>query len=208
MKISHPNFLKLCGGKSDLADKWYVPLYRACEEFSITTDRRQAMFLAQLAHESGGFARVEEGLNYSSAERLRAVWPQRFKNVADEQLARYVKNPRALANLVYANRMGNGSEESGDGWNYRGRGLIQLTGLNNYRAAAIALGFDLVVDPDAATDPDMAPRIAGWFWQTNGCNELADANDFEGITRRINGGLVGLQHRQELLDQITNLLES
>lgn len=200
--ISHSNFTQLCGGKVDIADKWYVPLYRACDEFSITAGKREAMFLAQLAHESGGFARVEEGLFYSSADRLRAVWPRRFNTMPADQIARYVGKPVALANLVYADRMGNGSEESGDGWRYRGRGLIQLTGLDNYRAASIGVGYDLVTDPDAATDPDMAPRIAGWFWQSKGCNELADANDFEGITRRINGGLIGLPHRMALLDQI------
>jgi len=185
----------LTGGNPALAAKWLEPLNAAMPEFNINTPARVAMFLAQLAHESAGFAITEESLFYRSADRLRAVWPSRFSSKSDAELAPLLKNPHGLASLVYAGRMGNGDVASADGWNYRGRGLIQLTGLDNHRAASIALGIDFVVDPDSVADPDNAARVAAWFWQENGCNELADASDYLAITRRINGGTNGQQDR-------------
>ena len=196
----------LTGGNPSLAAKWLDPLNHAMAEFGITTPARARMFLAQLAHESAGFAITEESLFYRGAERLRAVWPSRFGGKSDAELARYLKNPHALASNVYASRMGNGDEASGDGWRYRGRGLIQLTGFNNYLAAAIALGIDFVVDPDAVADPDVAARVAAWFWTSTGCNALADAGDFLGTTKRINGGTVGHDDRLAKLNAITNAM--
>lgn len=197
---------KLSGERQDVALKWVDVLNDAMAEFDINTPQRIGMFLAQLAHESAGFTRLEEGLRYSSIDRLKTVWPKRFGNMYEPTAQQYVNNPRALASFVYAGRMGNGDESSGDGWRYRGRGLIQLTGLNNYRAAGMALGLDLVTDPDAAADPDIAARIAAWFWKSNGCNELADRGDFEGVTKRINGGTVGMADRIAKLNTINKEL--
>ncbi|WP_396654127.1 glycoside hydrolase family 19 protein [Metapseudomonas otitidis] len=168
--------------------------------FSLTTPTRQSAFLAQAAHESAGFTRLTENLNYS-ATGLAATWPGRFRG-ADEQpnaLARALhRRPEAIANVVYANRMGNGSEASGDGWRYRGRGLLQITGRAQYQRCGAALGLPLVEQPDLLAQPEPAVLSAAWFWQVNGLNELADAGDFEAITRRINGGLNGLAERRAL----------
>ncbi|OEC45004.1 glycoside hydrolase family 19 [Pseudomonas sp. 1D4] len=168
--------------------------------FSLTTPNRQSAFLAQAAHESSGFTRLTENLNYS-ATGLAATWPGRFRG-ADGQpnaLARALhRRPEAIANVVYANRMGNGPEASGDGWRYRGRGLLQITGRAQYQRCGAALGLPLVEQPDLLAQPEPAVLSAAWFWQVNGLNELADARDFEAITRRINGGLNGLAERRAL----------
>lgn len=168
--------------------------------FSLTTPTRQSAFLAQAAHESAGFTRLTENLNYS-ATGLAATWPGRFRG-ADGQpnaLARGLhRRPEAIANVVYANRMGNGPEASGDGWRYRGRGLLQITGRAQYQRCGAALGLPLVEQPDLLAQPEPAVLSAAWFWQVNGLNELADAGDFEAITRRINGGLNGLAERRAL----------
>lgn len=168
--------------------------------FSLTTSTRQSAFLAQTAHESAGFTRLTENLNYS-ATGLAATWPGRFRG-ADGQpnaLAQVLhRRPEAIANLVYANRMGNGPEASGDGWRYRGRGLLQITGRAQYQRCGAALGLPLVEQPDLLAQPEPAVLSAAWFWQVNGLNELADAGDFEAITRRINGGLNGLAERRAL----------
>lgn len=168
--------------------------------FSLTTPTRQSAFLAQAGHESAGFTRLTENLNYS-ATGLAATWPGRFRG-ADGQpnaLARALnRRPEAIANVVYANRMGNGPEASGDGWRYRGRGLLQITGRAQYERCGAALGLPLVEQPDLLAQPEPAVLSAAWFWQVNGLNELADAGDFEAITRRINGGLNGLAERRAL----------
>lgn len=168
--------------------------------FSLTTPTRQSAFLAQAVHESAGFTRLAENLNYS-ATGLAATWAGRFRG-ADGQpnaLARALhRRPEAIANVVYANRMGNGSEASGDGWRYRGRGLLQITGRAQYQRCGAALGLPLVEQPDLLAQPEPAVLSAAWFWQVNGLNELADAGDFEAITRRINGGLNGLAERRAL----------
>jgi len=185
-----------------LATKWVDPLNSAMDEFEINTSERAAMFLAQLAHESAGFAITEESLFYKSADRLRAVWPRRFGEMSDQEVAPYVRAPYQLASFIYADRMGNGDEASGDGWRFRGRGLIQLTGRTNYTAMSQALGVDLVNEPDLAAMPAEAARIAGRYWWTQDCNALADVGDFEGITKRINGGLVGQADRVAKLEII------
>lgn len=168
--------------------------------FSLTTPTRQSAFLAQTAHESAGFTRLTENLNYS-ATGLATTWPGRFRG-ADGQpnaLARALhRRPEAIANVVYANRMGNGPEAYGDGWRYRGRGLLQITGRAQYQRCGAALGLPLVEQPDLLAQPEPAVLSAAWFWQVNGLNELADAGDFETITRRINGGLNGLAERRAL----------
>lgn len=170
-----------------------IPLNAACEEFEITTPDRQAAFFAQLDHESVGLTRLEESFAYSSS-RLRVVWPFRFRTTVKAQTYAN-RGPRAIASYVYADRMGNGAEKTEDGWTYRGRGFIQLTGWNNYSEFGKALGLDLVNSPDQAAEPAVAARIAARYWKTRGCNELADAGNFVAITRAINGGLTGLKER-------------
>lgn len=180
-----------------LADAaYYLPfLNRALEAAGITTPARVAAFLAQVGHESGDFKYWTEGLNYSSAARIRATWPSRFPTEASASA--FVGKPEALANFVYANRMGNGSVASGDGWRYRGRGPIQLTGKDNYKAFSAAVGKDFVANPDLVAAPEWGFRAAAWFWQKNDLNRFADANDFIGLTKAINGGTVGLEDRQK-----------
>ncbi|OAN50699.1 glycoside hydrolase family 19 protein [Magnetospirillum moscoviense] len=169
------------------------PLAQACTEFSIDSPARLAAFLAQVAHESGSLARLIENLNYS-AQGLLAAWPKRF---TPDLAAVYARQPVAIANRVYADRMGNGDEASGDGWRYRGRGMIQLTGRATYAACGSDLGLALVDQPDQLIEPAPAARSAAWFWHTRDLNALADAGDFDAITRRINGGLTGQTDRRK-----------
>lgn len=174
------------------------PLNQALARWDITTDARIAPFLAQAAHESLELTRLEESLHYT-AGRMMEIWPSRFPDLASAWP--YHRNPERLANKVYADRLGNGNEASGDGWLYRGRGIFQLTGRANYRAASIAVAGDadtLLLNPELAATPEYSCAIAGWFWATRGCNELADNDDFVEITRRINGGVVGLTERVAL----------
>lgn len=175
------------------AERFARPLAEACAEFGIDTPARLAAFLAQVAHESGNLGRLVESLNYS-AQGLVAVWPRRF--TADTAAA-YARHPEQIANLVYAERMGNGDLASGDGWRYRGRGLIQVTGRANYAACGKALGLDLVGAPELLEQPEPAARSAAWFWRMRNLNPMADRGDIEGITKAINGGLTGLADRKE-----------
>lgn len=177
------------------ASTWAPHLAAASRMFCINTPARLAAWLAQLAHESAGFGAVEERLDYT-ADRLAATWPRRFATPRDA--LPFAHQPQALANFVYAGRMGNGDAASGDGWRYRGRGLIQLTGRDNYAAAGGALGVDLEANPDLVKLPTHAANVAGWFWASRGCNPLADRNTsdaFASITRLINGGTTGFLDR-------------
>lgn len=179
--------------------KWIQPLHQAMAEFHIDTPLRQSAFIAQLAHESQEFHRLEEDLYYTRPERILAVWPRRFASIAEARS--YTRNPEALANRVYSRRMGNGDEASGDGWRYRGRGCIQLTGRDNYRQCGTALGLDLIADPDQSLVPLVACRAAAWFWAAHGLNLDADKGWFERITRKINGGLNGMKERREYYER-------
>lgn len=161
-------------------------------KYGITTPLRMAHFFAQIAHESGGFRIVEENLNYS-ATRLQQVWPNRFPDAATAQ--RYARNPQALANNVYANRMGNGPSSSGDGWKYRGRGLAQLTGKDGYAQVARITGLPLVERPELAAEPAAMLECAAGFWKWKGLAALADRDDVAAVTRRWNGGTIGLADR-------------
>lgn len=180
---------------------WTDALDEAMERFAITTAPRMAAFLAQVTHESGEFRRMVENLNYSAA-RLMVVWPKRFPTVASAKP--YERQPEKLANYVYANRLGNGDVASGDGWLFRGRGLIQLTGRGNYRSCGAALGLPLESEPERLETPEVAAFAAAQFWHSRGCNELADDTntdnddtDFVTITRLINGGVTGLDERRK-----------
>lgn len=172
--------------------EWADALNAAMPLWGIVSAHRRAMFLAQCAHESGGFTRFVENLNYS-AQALMRTWPNRFPSLAIA--AQYERQPEKIANHVYANRLGNGNEASGDGWKYRGRGCLQITGHNNYTAAGAAIRYPLGVYPQDLEQPQFGAPAAAWFWQSRGLNELADEGDFEGITRRINGGMTGLTDR-------------
>ena len=176
---------------TDIA-RFATPLAVACVEAGIDTPLRLAAFLAQIGHESGQLRLLVENLNYS-AEALLRVFPRHFDAA---QAAAYARQPERIAARVYANRMGNGDEASGDGWRYRGRGLIQITGHDNYAACGTALGLDLIAQPELLEQPGPAARSAGWYWHRNGLNRPADARDITTITRRINGGLTGLDDRK------------
>ncbi|NVN89270.1 MAG: glycoside hydrolase family 19 protein [Desulfuromonadales bacterium] len=189
---------------------WTTALNSAMTHFDITGSQRMAAFLAQVAHESGQLSKLSENLNYS-AKRLTQVWPNRFPTL--EKALPYEKNPEKLANRVYADRLGNGNENSGDGWRFRGRGLIQLTGRGNYRAAGQGTGLPLEQQPELLSQPDAAALSAAWFWKSHGLNELADNQsneddneDFRTITKRINGGTVGLQERISFWEQAKTVL--
>ncbi|MGE0100799.1 MAG: glycoside hydrolase family 19 protein [Blastocatellales bacterium] len=171
----------------------YAPhLQQAMDEFGINTVKRQAAFMAQISHESGGLKQFVENLNYS-AQGLHRVFRKYFPTL--ESALPFHRKPEKIANRVYANRMSNGPESSGDGFRFRGRGAIQLTGRDNYTRFGRALGLDLVGNPDLAATPEIAFRTAGAFWKSRGCNELADSGNMREITRRINGGFIGLADR-------------
>jgi putative chitinase len=189
----------------DKAEKYLPFLNSAMQEANINTPLRQAAFLAQIAHESVELSRLTENLNYS-AQGLTKTLKKQFPSL--ESTLGYKNNPQKIANKVYANRYGNGSEASGDGWKYRGRGFIQLTFKDNYSAASYSLGYELITNPDLASQPDIAFRIAGWFWSRAKLNPLADAGLIEQIGQIINGGNHGkaqrLAYYQKALKTLNN----
>jgi putative chitinase len=173
-------------------DHWYEALEQLLPDYDINTPKRAAAFLAQCAHESGGFKFIKENLNYKAAS-LRKVFPKYFPT--DELAAAYAMKPEKIANRVYANRMGNGDEASGDGYRYCGRGLIQLTGKQNYTN----FGESLEISPEEVSEYlatfEGAAQSACWFWETNNLNKWADAGDVVKMTKIINGGTIGLEDR-------------
>lgn len=177
---------------------WVEPVQRACKRFDINTVRRVAAFLAQMAHESGLKEGREENLNYS-AKRLTEVWKSRFPTLATAEP--YARNPEKLANRVYAGRMGNGPELSGDGWKFRGAGPLQLTGRSNWTGFADAVG--MTIDEALAYGRTLEGGVmsAAWFWMINNLNGLADTPGVEDETRRINGGTHGLADRKARFDR-------
>jgi putative chitinase len=162
------------------------------QKWGIDTPQRQAAFIGQCGHECNNFKTLEEGLSYA-ADRLVKVWPKRFPTLESAQP--YGRNPKALANKVYANRMGNRDEASGDGYRFRGSGWLQLTGHDNFYHAGQACGVDFVMNPDLVRTPQYAAMTAGWFWKTHNCNAKVDAQDWVGLTKIINGGTLGLDER-------------
>lgn len=192
MKLSKGHVRAMLTGNKEWA-KWLEPLNLMLPKYEINTVDRISMFMAQCMHESGNFRIVKENLNYSE-EGLNSVFSKYFKK-AGRNAADYARDPERIANIVYANRMGNGDTDSGDGFRFRGRGIIQLTGCNNYTAFAESVGMsvDEVVDYLETTEGSL--ESACWFWDTNKLNSYADANDIEGCTKRINGGYNGLADR-------------
>jgi putative chitinase len=172
--------------------KWVDPLNETFERFDILTPRQQAAFIGQCGHECGHFKMLEENLNYR-AETLMKLWPKRFPTL--EFAKQYERNPKKIANSVYSNRMGNRDEASGDGYRFRGRGCIQLTGSANYFHAGKALGVDLVMEPDLVATPQYAALTAGFFWNTQRLNALAEVLNHIALTKKINGGTIGLDDR-------------
>lgn len=173
-------------------DHWYSALAQCLPDYDINTPPRVAAFVAQCAHESGGFRAIRENLNYK-AESLMRVWPRYFPDMATAQ--RYAHHQEMIANRAYAGRMGNGPEETGDGWRFCGRGLIQLTGRSNYQAFADSLEMDINDVTEYLGTFEGAVQSACWFWENNNLNQWADKGDMVMLTKRINGGTLGLEDR-------------
>lgn len=197
--------LVACGIAPTQARAFAGPLDQALRKFGITTKPRIAAFIAQAAHESARFTRLEESLYYRTPERIKQMWPRRFSSLGEA--AQFCRNPEALANRVYANRLGNGDESTGDGWKYRGRGLFQITGRTNYHVASDALGANYLHAPTLVAHPADACLTAGWYWASVHGNELADAGLIDELTRKINGpGMVGADDRRSLYDDALQAL--
>ena len=193
-------------------EKWLPFIRETCDKYQINTINRIASFLAQTAHESGGYTMLQENLNYSDAT-MAAVWPNRFavidpatkkpkkdekgKNIPNAFAKALHRKPEAIANTVYSNRMGNGTIESGEGWKHRGMGLKQLTGKDNHKRCGDALGVDFVSNPELLLEPKWAALSAGWFWSANKLDVFADNDDLEGQTKKVNGGLIGIDDRKK-----------
>jgi putative chitinase len=171
---------------------WVDALNETFQRFDISTPVRQASFIGQCGHECGNFKVLKENLNYR-AVTLMKLWPKRFPTL--EIANQYAGQPSKIANKIYSNRMGNRDEASGDAARFIGRGCIQLTGHANYFHAGQALGVDFVMEPDLVATPKYAALTAGWFWSTHNCNNLAESADWVGLTKKINGGTIGLDDR-------------
>ena len=189
--------------KNQYVSYWYTALQQLLPQYEINTPDRIAAFLAQCAHESGGFVFIKENLNYRW-QSLRKVFPKYFPTDALAQ--QYEKQPQKIANRVYANRMGNGPEESGDGYKFCGRGLIQVTGRDNYSWFAASLQ----ISPEEASEYmetfEGAAQSACWFWESNNLNQWADKQDILTLTKRINGGTLGLEDRKKHYEHCLHVL--
>ena len=178
--------------KNPYVKQWHAALAQLLPDYEINTPQRIAAFIAQCAHESGGFTALKENLNYRAAT-LRKIFPKYFPT--DEMAQQYAGKQEAIANLVYANRMGNGGPETGDGYRYSGKGLIQLTGKDNYTWFAASLGITVEEAAEYLQTFEGAAQSACWFWETNQLNQWADKGDILTLTKRINGGTIGLEDR-------------
>jgi putative chitinase len=184
-------------------ENWHHALVQLLPDYDINTPKRIAAFIAQCSHESGGFRVLTENLNYKAAG-LRRIFPNYFPT--DELAKQYEKQPKKIANRVYANRMANGDESSGDGFRYCGRGLIQLTGKSNYQAFADSLEMKVEDVPDYLATFEGAAQSACWFWETNNLNKFADSGDILNMTKRINGGTIGLEDRKKHYEHALHVL--
>lgn len=208
--------LMALGVPQDRAREWEGPLISVMAANKINTTKRAAAFLAQLIHESDGFRTLEENLNYSAAALVR-LWPKRFPKILADQFGRvdglggHAANKEMIAAIAYGDRMGNGGVDTLDGWKYRGRGPIQLTGRANYLACGDAIGVDLIHEPDRLFEPVIGALAAGWFWTSGNrtgksLNAFADIDAIDRISRAINGGDNGLEHRRSLYEQALRVL--
>jgi putative chitinase len=184
-----------------LGEEWLEPLNETFKKYDISTPIRQACFIGQTMHESGGYKHLVENLNYS-AKGLVATWPSRFPN--EEYAEEYARKPERIANKVYSGRMGN--TEDGDGAKYIGRGLIQLTGKENYANCGSNLGVDLVGNPDWLATPKYAALSAGWYWNKRNLNADADTMNVDSMTRKINGGNIGIADRKAKIEMVLKYL--
>ena len=191
-----------------IGPEWADALNATFDRFNILTPRQRAAFIGQCGHESGNFRVLQENLNYRAATLL-SLFPRtqrRTWGFTPEEAAEYERQPKRIANRIYGNRMGNRDEASGDGYRFRGRGCIQLTGSANYHHAGQALGVDLIMEPDVVATPQYAALTAGWFWNTQKLNGLAEAGDWTGLTKRINGGTIGLEDRKKHINHALAVL--
>ena len=192
--------------KNPYVRQWHNALSQLLPEYQIDTPQRIAAFIAQCSHESAGFTALKENLNYKAAT-LRKIFPKYFPT--DELANHYASLPNkqeAIANKVYANRMGNGTEESGDGYRFCGRGLIQLTGRDNYSWFAASLSISVEEASEYLQTFEGAAQSACWFWETNGLNRWADAGDILTLTKKINGGTIGLEDRKKHYEHALHVL--
>jgi len=206
--LTPSNFQKATGVTDAQRDMWFPRISASMAAFGITTGLRQAHFLAQVGHESAGFTKTEEGLNYSE-NALTAMFGKRITPAQANAYGRNAAHPanqKMIANIIYANRNGNGDVASGDGYRYRGRGLIQITGKANYAALTGQLSADVVANPDLLKEPMQAAMSAAAWWKNHGLNELADSDDVTRITRVINGGTNGLEDRKSRLIKAKGIL--
>ena len=188
-----------------IGSEWVDALNDTFQRFNILTPIQQASFIGQCGHECGNFKVLEENLNYR-AETLMKLWKSRFPTI--EIANEYARNPKKIANKVYASRMGNRDESSGDGYRFRGRGCIQLTGHANYFHAGKACDVDFVMQPDLVATPKYAAMTAGWFWNTHKLNQYADIRDFTMMTKKINGGTIGLNDRIKHINHALEVLNA
>ena len=184
--------------------KWLKPLNDTFVKYDISTPQRQACFIGQCQHESANFTKLEEGLNYS-ATRLMAVWPSRFPSL--DVANQYANNPEKLANKVYGGRADLGNTEDGDGFKFHGRGIFQLTGRSNVTTCGNALGQPFAEHPELLIEPEWACMSAGWFFNKKGLNALADQEDWTTMTKRINGGTLGLDDRINRIHKAMDILK-
>lgn len=192
--------------KNPYVEHWHHALFQLLPDYDINTPNRIAAFVAQCSHESGGFMVLKENLNYKAAT-LRKIFPKYFPN--DQIAQEYASKPNkqvAIASKVYANRMGNGDEASQEGYKFCGRGLIQLTGRSNYQAFADSLEMNIDDVPEYLQTFEGAAQSACWFWETNKLNQWADAGDILTLTKRINGGTIGLEDRKKHYDHALHVL--
>jgi putative chitinase len=194
--------------KMHIGAEWVDALNETFDRFQIDTPMRQASFIGQCGHECGQFRVLEENLNYKAATLLKLFprTPRRSWGFTPEEAAAYERQPKRIANRIYSNRMNNRDEASGDGYRFRGRGCIQLTGSANYHHAGRALGVDFIMEPDLVATPKYAAMTAGWFWNTQKINQYADVQDWIGMTKRINGGTIGLDDRIKHIMQALQIL--
>jgi len=202
MHITQQQLLQILPNARPVAGFFVPALNTAMNRFAIVTPARISAFIAQCGHESAQLTQLVENLNYG-AQALQSTWPTRFPAAL---AARVARKPEQIANIAYASRMGNGPAASGDGWKYRGRGLIQITGKDGYQNCGEALGLDLINHPELLEQPDHAAMSAAWYWATHGLNTLADAGAFTKTTQIINGGQNGADDRLALYNEAKAVL--
>ena len=191
--------------KNPYVSQWHHALSQLLPDYEINTAKRIAAFIAQCAHESGGFLFLKENLNYK-AETLTRIWPKYFPSDVAKDYASRPNKQEAIANRAYANRMGNGDEASGDGWKFCGRGLIQLTGRDNYQAFADSLQISVDDAAQYLETFEGCVQSACWFWENNNLNALADQGNIDAISKKVNGGTEGLENRRNFYQQALQVL--